>query len=81
MRFEDQSAELEWLPTEMQTLGRHQPVDIKRQRKTFETVSAAAEYATTALPAGSLNNATIRVAGGPIVLYRADIEAMSKSRK
>lgn len=52
MRFEDQSAVLEWFPTEMQTVRRYKPNEIKRQRMNFESVAAAIGYATTGLAGG-----------------------------
>jgi hypothetical protein len=74
MRFEDQSAVLEWFPTEMQTVRRYQPNEIKRQRMNFESVAAAIGYATTGLP----DSATIETKDGRMLRW-ADIEAMARS--
>jgi hypothetical protein len=79
MRFEDQSAVLEWFPAEMRTVRRYQPIEIKRQRMNFESVAAAVQYATTTLPAGFRDNATIETGDGN-TLRCADIEAMGQAR-
>ena len=76
IRFEDQSAVLEWFPTEMRTVRHYQPIEIKRQRMNFESVAAAISYATTKLPEGFRDNATITAADGNTLRW-ADIEAMS----
>jgi hypothetical protein len=78
MRFEDQSAVLEWFPMEMRTIRRYQPIEIKRQRMNFESIKAAVQYATTTLPEGFRDNATVTTGDGK-TLYWADIEAMSKA--
>jgi hypothetical protein len=77
-RLADQPAVLEWFPSEMKTVGRHQPIQITRQRRNFETVAAAVAYATSSLPEAFRDNATI--ATGDITLRWGDIEAMSKAR-
>jgi hypothetical protein len=71
----DQPAILEWLPTEMRTVSRYQPTEIKRQRMHFETVAAAVGYATSTLPEGFRHNATIETEHN-ITLRWADIDAM-----
>jgi hypothetical protein len=76
-RLADQPAVLEWFPSDMKTVGRHQPIQITRQRRNFETVAAAVAYATSVLPEGFRANATISTSD--VTLYWADIEAMSKA--
>jgi len=78
MRLQDQPAVLEWFPTEMKTVRRYQPVEMTRQRMSFETVAAAVSFATSSLPEAFRLNATIETRGG-ITLHWADIEAMSKT--
>lgn len=76
-RLVDQPAILEWLPTEMRSVRRYQPTEIKRQRMHFETVAAGVEYATSTLPEAFRNNATIKA--GEVTLHWADIDAMRKA--
>jgi hypothetical protein len=59
-RLADQPAVLEWFPTEMRTVRRYQPAEIKPQRMNFETVAAAIAYVTSTLPEAFRNNATIK---------------------
>jgi len=75
-RLVDQPAILEWFPTEMRTVKRYQPAEIKRQRMHFETGAAAVIYATSTLPEGFRPNATIETEND-ITLHWADIEAMA----
>jgi hypothetical protein len=70
-RLADQPAVLEWFPSELKTVGRHQPIQITRQRRRFETVAAAVAYATSTLQEGFRDNATI--AAGEITLRWGDI--------
>jgi len=78
MRLQNQPAVLEWFPAEMKTVRRYQPIEITRQRRSFETVTAAVSFATSSLPVAFRLNATIETGGG-ITLHWADIEAMSKA--
>jgi hypothetical protein len=78
MRFEDQSAILEWFPVGMEPVRKYEPREIKRQRMNFESVRAAVQYATTTLPEAFRDNAAITT-GDDKTLYWADIEAMSKA--
>jgi uncharacterized protein YraI len=71
-RLADQPAILEWFPAEIRTVGRHQPIQITRQRRNFETVAAAVAYATSTLSEAFRANATI--AAGEITLRWGDIE-------
>ena len=50
MRLEDQSAVLEWLPLEIQTVRKYQPHELRRLQRNFQTVTAAIRYATTVVP-------------------------------
>jgi hypothetical protein len=75
-RLADQPAVLEWFPSEMKTVGRHQPIQITRQRRSFETVAAAVAHATSTLPGGFRANATI--ATGEITLRWGDIARWGK---
>jgi hypothetical protein len=77
MKLKDQPAVMEWFPTVMRAARRHQPFEIARQRKNFDTVAAAVAHATSTLPEAFRNNATI--ATGDITLRWLDIAAMSKS--
>jgi hypothetical protein len=76
MRYEDQSAVLEWLPVDMKPARYHQPMEMARHRMSFESVTAAVKYATRTLPEGFRSNATIRI-GNNVTLYWGDIERMS----
>jgi hypothetical protein len=76
MRFEDQSAVLEWLPVDMKPARYDQPMEMARHRMNFESVTAAVKYATTTLPEGFRSNATIRI-GNNVTLDWGDIERMS----
>jgi hypothetical protein len=75
-RLADQPAILEWLPLEMKAVGHHQPIQITRQRRNFETVEAAVAYATSALPEAFRANATITT--GDITLRWDDIERWNR---
>jgi hypothetical protein len=63
-RLADHPAILEWFPIGMKSVGRHQPIQITRQRMNFESATAAVAYATSTLPEGFRSNATIVVEGG-----------------
>jgi hypothetical protein len=76
MRFEDQTAVLEWLPVDMKPARYDQPMEMARHRMNFESVTAAVKYATTTLPEGFRSNATIRI-GNNVTLDWGDIERMS----
>ena len=77
MRLEDQSAVLEWLPLEMQTVRRYEPRELRRMQRIFETVTAAIRYATTFVPEGFRETATITTDAGNTLQW-ADIKRMSK---
>jgi hypothetical protein len=76
-RLADQPAVLEWVSTEIRAAGRHQPLLPTRGRMSFETVTAAVDFAMTKLPEAYRSNATITT--GEVTLYWADIEAMNKA--
>jgi hypothetical protein len=77
MRLEDQSAVLEWLPLEIQTVRKYQPRELRRLQRNFETVTAAIRYATTFVPEGFRETATITTDAGN-TLHWTDIERMSR---
>ena len=79
MRLEDQSAVLEWLPVEINTIRRYQRRELTRMQRSFETVAAAVRYATTYVPDDFRETATIKTEAGK-TLHWADIERMSKAR-
>jgi hypothetical protein len=62
----------------MKTVRLYQPIEIKRQGMNFESVAAAASYATSILPEAFSDNTAIETGGG-ITLHWAGIEAMSKA--
>jgi hypothetical protein len=67
-----QPAVLEWVSTEMRAAGRHQPLLPTRGRMSFDTATAAVDFAKTKLPKAYTANATIMAAG--VTLYWGDIE-------
>jgi hypothetical protein len=75
-RLADQPAVLEWVSTEMKAAGRHQPLLPTRGRMSFETATAAVDFAKTKLPEAYRTNATIMAAG--VTLYWGDIERWGK---
>ena len=77
MRLEDQFAVLEWLPLEIQTVRKYQPRELRRLQRNFQTVTAAIRYATTFVPEGFRETATITTDAGN-TLHWADIKRMSK---
>ena len=79
MRLEDQSAVLEWLPVEINTIRRYQRRELTRMQRNFETVAAAVRYATTYVPEDFRETATITTDAGS-TLHWPDIERMSKAR-
>jgi hypothetical protein len=79
MQLKDQSAVLEWLPVEMNTIWTYRPRELTRMQRTFETVSAAVRYVTTFVPQGFRETATITTDAGN-TLHWAEIERMSKVR-
>jgi hypothetical protein len=76
MRLEDQSAVLEWLPLEIQTVRKYQPRELRRLQRNFETVTAAIRYAITFVPEGFRETATITTDTGN-TLHWTDIKRMS----
>ena len=76
-RLADQSAILEWVSSEMRAAGHHQPLLPTRGRMSFETVTAAVDFAKTKLPEAYRANATITAA--VVTLHWGDIERWVES--
>jgi hypothetical protein len=76
-RLADQPAVLEWVRTDMRAVGRYQPLLPTRERMSFQTVTAAVDFAKTKLPEAYRTNATIMAAG--VTLYWGDRQPTRES--
>jgi hypothetical protein len=78
-RLADQFAVLGWVNAEMRDAGRHQPLLPTRGQMSFETVTAAVDFAKTKLPEAYRANAAITAAG--VTLHWGDIARWVATRR